>query len=291
MNLTDRLYLAVHLALTLLVLARHQHIPRWPMYVVWNLAVIATLFFLARKQRDSVRWEFAHDWFPGVVLLTSVFEETASLSLALVPHWQSAHLIALESRIFGAQPAVWLQQHLPGWTIEFLDFGYFAFYPLYPAVAAVLWAWRGRPRYAGAFRRMTDAIACGYFLCYAIYILWPTQSPHHDLGITSPAHGGVFHWLVSLIQGNAGVHGNAFPSGHIMLAFAVLVFVWRYLPRFAPWLLIINLLMCLGAVYDGYHFASDVIAGALLGSVVGAFFLASPASNPAVALSFNTSQL
>ena len=30
--------------------------------------------------------------------------------------------------------------------------------------------------------------------------------------------------------------------------------------------------MCAGAVYDGYHFASDVIVGALLGIVVGLTF-------------------
>ena len=84
---------------------------------------------------------------------------------------------------------------------------------------------------------------------------------------------GPFHFLVRLIQGNAGVHGNAFPSGHIMLAFVVLVFVFRYFPRLAPWLLICNLLMCAGAVYDGYHYSLDVVAGALLGTLVGAIFV------------------
>ena len=76
-----------------------------------------------------------------------------------------------------------------------------------------------------------------------------------------PADGGPFHSLVRLIQGHAGVHGNAFPSAHIMLAFAVLVFTFRYLPRLAPWLLICVLLMSVGAVYDGYHYALDVARG------------------------------
>jgi membrane-associated phospholipid phosphatase len=58
-----------------------------------------------------------------------------------------------------------------------------------------------------------------------------------------------------------------------MLAFVVLVFVYRFLPRLAPWLLFPILLMCVGAVYDGYHYASDVIIGALLGIVVGLTFV------------------
>jgi membrane-associated phospholipid phosphatase len=68
------------------------------------------------------------------------------------------------------------------------------------------------------------------------------------------------------------VHGNAFPSAHIMLAFTVLVFVVRYFPRYASWVAVCVLLMCVGAVYDGYHYGVDVIAGAVLGTVVGAVF-------------------
>jgi undecaprenyl-diphosphatase len=84
--------------------------------------------------------------------------------------------------------------------------------------------------------------------------------------------GGPFQSLVRLIQNHAGVHGNAFPSAHIMLAFVVLVFAYRFLPRLAPWLLFPILLMCVGAVYDGYHYASDVLVGALMGIVLGLTF-------------------
>jgi membrane-associated phospholipid phosphatase len=31
--------------------------------------------------------------------------------------------------------------------------------------------------------------------------------------------------------------------------------------------------MCGGAVYDGYHYASDVVAGALIGIAVGLVFV------------------
>jgi undecaprenyl-diphosphatase len=72
-----------------------------------------------------------------------------------------------------------------------------------------------------------------------------------------------------LIQHHAGVHGNAFPSAHIMLAFVVVLFTYRYLPRAAPWVLAPVLLMCPGAVYDGYHYTSDVVAGAAMGIVIG----------------------
>jgi membrane-associated phospholipid phosphatase len=124
---------------------------------------------------------------------------------------------------------------------------------------------------------MTDALSVGYVICYTTYLLFPTRSPSHDMGIETVAStpsGGLFHILVRLMQGNAGVHGNAFPSAHIMLAVAVLIFAWRYFPRAAPWILICVLLMCAGAVYDGYHYALDVAAGAVVGLVGGGLFVA-----------------
>jgi membrane-associated phospholipid phosphatase len=276
MNLTDRVYLAVHIVLTLLVCVRHDRVEHWPWYVAWNLCAMLALLFFIRKQLDGVAWELAHDWLPVVFFLT-VFEEVSFLSLAIRSGWQNEHLIAFESLFFPVQAAVWMHHHLASWLVEFLEFGYSAFYPLYPIFGGVFWAWRKRPRFAGAFRSLTDALSVGYVLCYATYLFFPTQSPANRLGVQqlASAHSGPFQALVHLIQDQGGVHGNAFPSSHIMLAFVVLVFAYRFLPRVAPWLLIPILLMCAGAVYDGYHYASDAVAGALMGIVIGLIFLGS----------------
>ena len=277
MNLTDRIYVAVHVALTVLVCARYQRVEHWPWYVAWNVCAIAVILLLARKQRDGPGWEFVHDWLPALFFVT-VFEEVSFLSLAIRGDWQNVHVIAFESLLFAVPPALWMHERVSSWLIEFLEFGYFAFYPLYPVFGGMFWAWRDRPRFAGAFRRLTDALSVGYLLCYATYLLFPTQSPANRLGVQqiASAHGGPFQAMVRLIQSHGGVHGNAFPSAHIMLAFVVLVFAYRFLPRVAPWLLVPILLMCVGAVYDGYHYASDVVAGALVGIVVGLVFARRP---------------
>jgi len=281
MNLTDRIYVAVHVALSVLVCVRYQQVEHWPRYIVWNLCAIAMILLLARKRHEGLGWEFAHDWLP-TIFFTTAFEEVSFLSLAIRGDWQNVHLIAFESLLFAVPPALWMHEHVSSWLVEFLEFGYFAFYPLYPVFGGMFWAWRKRPRFAGAFRRLTDALSVGYVLCYATYLFFPTQSPANRLGMQQfvSAHSGPFQAMVHLIQSRGGVHGNAFPSSHIMLAFVVLVFACRFLPRVALWLLIPILLMCLGAVYDGYHYASDVVAGALIGIAVGLIFIrTSPRQN------------
>ena len=270
MNLTDRIYLAVHLALALLVCVRHDVVSRWPAYLLWNLVSVGIILLLARKQDDSEAWRFAHDWLPAILFIT-VFEEVSFLSLTIRGGWQNEHVIAFESRLFGASPMEWLHVCARNWIIEFLQFGYAAFYPLYPVIGGVLWGWRQRPRFRGAFRRLTDTLSVGYVICYSVYLLFPTQSPANRVGVQQigSTHGGIFERAVRDVQNHAGVHGNAFPSAHIMLAFVVLMFAYRYLPRVAPWLLVPILLMCVGAVYDGYHYTTDVVVGAVIGIVLG----------------------
>jgi membrane-associated phospholipid phosphatase len=270
MNLTDRIYVGVHIALAVLVCARYEVIAHGWRYIVWNAIAVGAIVVVTRKRDDSAAWEFAHDWLP-LIFFVSVFEEVSFLALSIRGAWQNEYLIAWEAVLFSNSPSAWLHQHLPAWAAELLEFGYFTFYPLYPAVAGVLWAWRTRPQFANAFRKMTDSLSAGYLVCYGSYLLFPTRSPFHNarLAVLDSANlGGPFHALVRLIQGRAGVHGNAFPSAHIMLAFAVLVFAFRYLPRVAPLLLLCVLLMCIGAIYDGYHYAPDVLAGAAVGLVV-----------------------
>jgi membrane-associated phospholipid phosphatase len=274
MNLTDRIYIAVHIVLTVLICVSSQRVEHWLLYAAWNLAAIGLILLLARKQGDGLGWEFAHDWLPTIFFIT-VFEEVSFLALSLRGVWQNPHLIAFESLLFAVPTAVWMHQHASRWMVELFEFGYFVFYPLYPVIGGMFWMWRRRGRFTGAFRRLTDGLSTGYAVCYATYLLFPTKSPANLLGVQQlpSVHAGPFQAVVQLIQNRGGAHGNAFPSAHIMLAFVVLIFVYRVLPRVAPWILVSNLLMCFGAVYDGYHYASDAAAGALIGIAAGLLFI------------------
>jgi membrane-associated phospholipid phosphatase len=282
MNLTDRIYIAVHIGLTLLVCARWQHVANGPGYVAWNVTAIAAIVFLARRRDHGTLWEFAHDCLPALFFFT-VFEEVSFLSLALRSAWQNPLLIAWETALFAVAPAEWLHRYSAQWFTELLEFCYLSFYLLYPTVAGALWILRGRRHFTGGFRRLTDSLSVGYAVCYATYLFFPTRSPSHNVGLdagTPSQSGGPFHYLVNFIQGSVGVHGNAFPSSHIMLACVVLVFVFRYFPRFALPLLLCILLMFAGAVYDGYHYAVDVLAGALLGIAVAIPFASRKQPSP-----------
>ena len=54
------------------------------------------------------------------------------------------------------------------------------------------------------------------------------------------------------------------------------LFAARYALRYAPLLFALLILMCAGAVYDRYHYASDIAAGLLIGIVAALWVMRKP---------------
>ena len=257
---TDRIHLAYFAGLGLLVLVLRHRVDGWPVFLTLHGAMLVLVGGLVANAR---RWPVAHAWYP-LALPLLLFHEAAHLNFLLVDGWRDHHLLAFEARIFAEPPTLWLPRVLPWIAGEVLQIGYLAYYPMLPLVAWVLY----RRRDPGPFAGMIAATVLAYMACYFIFITFPTEGPAHTLRhlhAREPLPGGPLHSLVLFFQ-QAGVHGNAFPSAHVAGVMPPLIFAWRYAPRLAAWLTPLVPLMCLGAVYDRYHYVSDVFAGLPLGA-------------------------
>lgn len=268
LNLVDWLYAGYFFGLGILIFALRQRVPAWPAYLALHAACLAGLLLLgaAAARRNRV-WNFLHDWYPLVAFIVC-FEEVARLSFLLVDGWQDAWLLALEARLFPVPPTVWLQRFAsPGFT-ELMEVGYFSYFALLMIVGGVLYRRADRR----PFREIMSASVLSYFFCYAVFLLFPTEGPAHTLAAqhTVALHGGPFHWAVLEIQRLGGVHGNAFPSSHVAAGVVALIFAWRYAPRLGAALTPPVVLLCAGAVYDRYHYFSDVVAGVAVGGLAAA---------------------
>jgi membrane-associated phospholipid phosphatase len=107
-----------------------------------------------------------------------------------------------------------------------------------------------------------------------ISIFFPVEAPlfaMRSLGLP-PLVGGPATSLINFIESWGRVRGGAFPSGHVLGSFVVLLgawccrrqLFWVFLPCFIA--------MCVSTIYGGYHYIADILAGILVGAV--AFILA-----------------
>ncbi len=62
---------------------------------------------------------------------------------------------------------------------------------------------------------------------------------------------------------------SSFPSDHATLAFAIAMLLWYYHRKLSLSLLALAVMLSFARVYVGAHFPTDVLGGAILGSVAG----------------------
>lgn len=259
----DRAFVALFVVLAVLIAGFHARLPRWPNYLLLLAAVSGGIVALVAGAPRSRVWAFLHDWYPLLGFITA-FEVVARLSLLIVPEWQDAYILRFEGILFAEPPTVTLPRYGSPVITEILELGYFSYYALFMVVGGALYG-----RHRQAFDLMMSALLVTFLMCYAVYLLFPTEGPHRTLAHlhNEPLPGGVFRWLVLTLQQYGGVHGNAFPSSHVAAAIVYLGFAFRYRPRLGWWLTPLLVLLCIGAVYDRYHYFSDVPSGILLGLV------------------------
>jgi len=256
-NLVDRLYLFYLAAVAALaVWSGHAAIK----LVSLHVAIAFSIWILAATRHRSPVIRFLHDWYPLALFIFS-FEEVARLSLAVVPQWQDFHVISFEQYVFPASPNLAALRISSQPLSELMALGYFSYYPLFPVVAGLLYARKDkRP-----FRNLVLESVLMYLIAFAVYIGFPTEGPRHALaGFHPPPGGWIFGRLVQMIQSGAGVHGNALPSSHVGLALLCAISAQRMLPRVAPFIWMSLCLICLAAVYGGYHYLSDVLAAVVV---------------------------
>jgi membrane-associated phospholipid phosphatase len=265
-NFTDRLLLIYFAALTAVIVVRRDRVAGWLSFVALHATSVALIAALTWWQR---RWPHAHAWYPLVVPLVA-FPEAALLHDVLVAEWRDRYVLAFEAALFPQPPTVWLGNVSSVVFSEIVQLGYLAYFLFLPLVAVILYTRQDRT----PFFALMAATMLGYVICYVIFLIFPTEGPAHTLRHlhTTPLPAGPLYSTVLFIQ-KAGTHGNAFPSAHVVGAVVPVIFAWRYVPKVAPWLLPLLIVMCIGAVYDRYHYASDMLGGLIIGAAAAGLML------------------
>jgi membrane-associated phospholipid phosphatase len=154
---------------------------------------------------------------------------------------------------------------LPASAASILELSYLLCYVLVPVAFVVVWT---SGTMADVDRFWTAVLLSG-FLCYAS-LPWLVSRPPRTLSVAAVASAGV-HRVNEFVLKRISHGLNTFPSGHVAVSLASALEVMSISQPAGIVLLVIASAIAAGAVLGRYHYALDVVVGAILGMAVSGF--------------------
>ena len=171
-------------------------------------------------------------------------------------------LAAADRALFGVDVTVWLQRFVRPALTNFFYLSYTSYYFIGLALGFVLWR-----RSKANLRRFILTLTLCYYVSYAGYFLVPALGPRialagrHAVVLESTALSAAIARTLNELE---HTKFDVFPSGHTMIAAAVLLVAFRR-ARDVFWALLpIALCLIASTVYCRYHYVVDVLAGLIL---------------------------
>lgn len=211
------------------------------------------------------------DWY-ALAILPFLYAELTTLNRSVHDgRYFDGWVQGWELRLFGGQPSRDLAGAFPIPILsELLHFLYLSYY-LIIFVPPLYLYFRGR---SGDHQRVVFTLMLTFFGHYLFFVFFPVQGPRYLF--PSPggamAQGPMYRVAHALLEAGSS-QGSAFPSSHVGVAVvqaATSFLVWR---GAAPTLVVASAGLAAGAVYGGFHYATDVVCGLVLGL---ALFAAAP---------------
>lgn len=213
------------------------------------------------------RWVRA--WIPLLVLLALYSEIPMLLRAAGHTGYYDDAVVSWERIVFHAQPAIAWARAMPDVALsEALHLAYLSYYPLIFATPVLLY----RAHRDTDFAECVFVLLCTFVTCCVVYLVFPVAGPRYRW---PPADDGgvVRQFTIWLLEARSS-RGTAFPSSHVAVSVTQAVLSIRYFGRRGSIIAGLAVLLALGAVYGGFHYAMDVVAGGLTGVLCAAGGLA-----------------
>lgn len=230
-------------------------------------APIAPNWFAGRWPRLG---KFIGDWYV-LGLMPALYTELALLNVSVHNgRYFDDIVLRWEEQLFGGQPSRELAAAMPWLPLsEVLHFSYIAYYLIIYGPFVLLYL-RGR---RDDHQRAAFTIMLTFFAHYLFFIYFPVQGPRYLFPApTGEIENGLMYQLAHKILEAGSSRGAAFPSSHVGVSFAQTALCFLLLKRWAPLLLVLSTGLAVGAVYGGFHYATDAVAGLVFGLTL--FFIA-----------------
>ncbi|HEY4130121.1 MAG TPA: phosphatase PAP2 family protein [Gemmatimonadaceae bacterium] len=252
-------FTSVYVAVTGAILAVGHH----PALAVVHALLLCALVWATGSEQRVAR--LVGDVGP-LLLMPALYAELPQLIAVIGNGYHDLLIQHLELRVFGEHPSRTFAGRFPITALsEVLHAGYLTYYPAVFVPAAWLYAKRERR----GFAQLVLGVAATYAVCWAIFICFPVEGPRYEWVAPAGVPDGAVRRLALAILTGGSSRGAAFPSSHMAISVVQTVVMWRWSRGAALVLAVLATLVGLGAVYGGFHYGIDIVAGGLLGALIG----------------------
>lgn len=225
--------------------------------------MVLTAIAAATWLRVVPRW--VRRWAPLMSLLFLYTEMPLLIRAAGHTAFFDPTVIRWEAALFGGQPSVhWAAAWDSAVLSEFLHAAYLSYYPIIFVVPALL----AMQKRDVDFSEATFVLLLTFTVCFVAFVVFPVAGPRYLWPSRADVVSGPIRRFTQWILETRSSRGTAFPSSHVAVATTQSILAVIYLGRRGLIVGVVSALLALGAVYGGFHFAVDVVAGAAVGASV-----------------------
>lgn len=208
------------------------------------------------------------DWLPCLLLLTVYWQ--AGRFFGTPNEKLQAWLAEFDRRRLGTLLDPWARKWNTTWIGTYFELAYLFCYPLIPLGVGVLyWA-----KLRSAIDVYWATVLSASYLCYVIVPFAQTLPPRllHCAESAPPSMPKIRSFNLFILR-HASIHLNTFPSAHVASTIGASLVLMRFVPAVGVIFLLMALSIAAGAVVGRYHYALDVILGAMLAICVAVCFV------------------
>jgi membrane-associated phospholipid phosphatase len=221
--------------------------------------LLAAIVLTARAERG---WRlFVRDWLPLLALpvLYALIPATAVTSVMF-----DAGIQAADRAVFGTDVARTLAGAVPSRAVsEILHGAYLSYYVIIYLPPVLMYASRDER----AFDRTVLSFTGAMVVCFLVFCVFPVEGPRYAWPPPPGVPEGPVRSSVLAILSGGSSRGTAFPSSHQAIALVMTLSSMQWNRRLGWPLLVATTLLGVGAVYGGFHYGVDMLAGAAVGGL------------------------
>ncbi len=233
-------------------------------YAIMAAALTIVAAFVRVEERLPAPVRFLLDFYPAA-FIPVLYETLGVLIFAARGGARDGLLIAADRALFGVDVTVWLEKFVRPWLTNLFYAAYTTYYFISLTLGFFLWR-----RNIPALRRYIFTLTLCYYFSYAGYFAVPALGPRFALADRQTVVLESTRMAAAIAQTLDELEHtklDVFPSGHTMLAAAVLFVAFRRARDVFWWLLPVATCLILSTVYCRYHYVVDVLAGLVLAAV------------------------